>query len=167
MPQEVQAGSLQAPPPESLLSLASSIREGTSPGVAFVGTIIPPIETAEPDRVDLGDFFVSYGRNRASVSLVDALGETLSMTLELLASDGATPTLTDADGEPTSDWILSGNYPAMEQKQLAEGTFLLFAARPPDTDHMFLVWRAEIQEDVAAGDGTVSGTDYPLDSLRR
>jgi len=143
------------------------LREGTSPGVAFVGVIVPPIESAPPARVDLGEFFVTYGQHRASVTVVDALGEAVPTTLELLARDGATPTITDSDGEPSSDWVLSGNYPVAEQRQLAEGTFLVFVARPPESDNMMLVWRAEIQDGVASGHGTVSGTDYPLESLRR
>jgi hypothetical protein len=82
------------------------------------------------------------------------------------ATDGMPPTITDVDGNPLVNYIVTEWSPPQAQKTLAVGEFVFFVVDPPSSEGWTLLWRAELRgSDGVSGEGTVSGRDVPLAEL--
>ena len=166
-PTVVNLGSLREPPPPDMATIVAQAR--SVGGIAFVGEITGDLAPAPPGLVVLGDQRVEFGREMAQVTVLDGLGDTTAASIPIIGGDGMPPILTDADGVPIADVVISGLYPDEPWRRLLPGLSLFVAkhydggARAEDWN---LVWRADIVDDNASGEGTMSGNGVSIESLR-
>ncbi|MDQ3031664.1 MAG: hypothetical protein M3Y87_04545 [Myxococcota bacterium] len=108
---------------------------------------------------------VELPRATATITVVDALGAT--MDGELMVVAGAGPArLVDDEGNPSGDYVLSGNDSDVWAATLPDDGTWLFFTRPGDSGDEVVFWRAAIEGDAASGAGTAEGASTPLDDLR-
>ena len=166
---EVSLAGSQPPAPESLSSLAQSLRSGAG-GAVFLGLVPESTEVAPPSRVNLGGgMWVDYPLESADIVIEDSLGEAVGTQFEVTARNDDPPIITDAAGEPYGNVIVTGLLPVSTNRRLVEGRSVLFAGiDSPGGGTWTLVWRAAVVGNgMVSGEGTQTGTDVTLDSLRR
>jgi hypothetical protein len=163
-PQVVRMGGLEAPPPTSLSQLASDVR--SNGGYVFVGVVasIPtPIESAFAPAPYEGTQ-VEIPRAATDASVSDPLGDDMPAVVAVYGADGPA-VLVDESGDPSERYVLENDGGAWQSHALPEsGTWLFFVQ--PNTDRHALIWRAAVNDGVADGEGTQSGDDISLDTLR-
>lgn len=159
----VSLGDALAPPPESLVTLATRIRgEG---GYVFVGvpatTPVPVDSDSSPAPYGLR---VEFPRARASVNVTHALGASMDSTLVLEGAAGE-PVLVNADGSAATGYVLEQDDPdEWRRREIpASGTFLFFVV--PQDSGFAVVWRTPSQNDTASGEGTSTGADIAIAEL--
>jgi hypothetical protein len=152
---------------QDLGDLAARMREDARHPVGIVvGQLVGPIEPGSPERLDSGDYWIDFGRDVGTVVVADSLGWEVPRDIPVHATDGMPPTITDVDGNPLVNYIVTEWSPPQAQKTLAVGEFVFFVVDPPSSEGWTLLWRAELRgSDGVSGEGTVSGRDVPLAEL--
>lgn len=163
-PTVVDVGDLSAPPPQSLTDLATQVR--TDGGLVFVGeptgaaTAVDPTYSAAPYGLR-----VAFPREQGPVHVVDALGATMDADV-IVEGPAGPPFLVNEDGSPAVGYVMSqdGDPDAWQRQELPDsGSWLYFVM--PHAGRFSVVWRAEVIDGTATGDGTIDGTDVATAGL--
>lgn len=163
--QVVRMNGLEAPPPTSLSQLASDVRNDKS--YVFMRAIVSiptPIESAFVPAPYEGTQ-VEIPRAATDVSISDSLGADMPAVVAVYGADGPA-VLVDEGGDPSERYVLEDDGGTWQSHALPEsGTWLFFVQ--PNADRHALIWRSAVNDGVADGEGTQSGDDISLDTLRQ
>lgn len=153
-------------PPVSLNAKADQVRADGGVVLLMRTVSAGDLELSDPTPVGVDGVFLRVQRRTFRVAVVDSLGEepTEGSVFEVVGIAGPT-LLTDAAGEPRTDWVISGDAPTTSRAPHEDSDWVLFGyATEPGA--LVLDFVAGVEGGIVDGTDTL-GESVPLEGLRR